>query len=114
MSESSLIGNWGEYQRLVLAELERHNSLLRGIDDRIQSLKLEIELIKRERKDLEEIREQVKINTKRIDKFERGEETEDALVKYRNWIIGILFIFITALLIPVINLIINSFGGSGG
>lgn len=104
-------GNWGEYQRLVLAELERHNSLLRGVDDRIQNLKLELELMKQDRKRIDDIEKQVKENTGRLNTIIRGEETDDALKKYRNWIVGLLFVFITALLIPVLNLIIHALGG---
>jgi hypothetical protein len=113
MASQETIGNWGEYQRLVLAELERHNALLRGVDDRIQSLKLELELIKQTIELIRDLQKQVKENTKRLDTIEREEQTEDALKKYRNWIVGLLFVFITALLLPVINLIIHALGGGG-
>lgn len=106
-------GNWGEYQRLVLAELERHNKLLSGVDDRIQSLVLAIELLKQERIARENLERQVRENMKRIDALEKSENVDDALKKYRSWIVGILFVFITALLIPVVNLILHAFGGSG-
>lgn len=104
-------GEWSEYQRLVLAELERHNQLLQTIDDRIGNLKLEIELLKQAKRDMEELRKQVIDNTRRLNKIEGAEEVDDALKKYRNWIIGLLFLFITALLLPVINLILHSVGG---
>lgn len=111
MATNDNLGGWGEYQRLVLAELERHNTLLQSIDSRIQTLKLEIELVKHDRKRLEDLEATVKTNTQRIDKIQSVEDTSDALAKYRNWIIGLLFIFITALLIPTINLILHSVGG---
>lgn len=104
-------GNWGEYQRLVLAELERHNTLLQGVDDRIQNLKLEIELMKQDKHRLKDLENQVKLNTNRLAKIEAGDETDDALRKYRNWIVGLLFVFITALLLPVLNLILHAIGG---
>jgi hypothetical protein len=106
-------GNWGEYQRLVLAELERHNKLLQTVDDRIQGLKVEIELLKQLRQQLEDLQKIVKDNTKDISSLEKGEDVDDALKKYRNWIVGLLFVFVTALLLPVINLILHSFGGRG-
>jgi FtsZ-binding cell division protein ZapB len=104
-------GGWGEYQRLVLAELERHNSLLQTIDTRIQSLKVEIELLKQTHERLANVESQVRTNTDRINKIQNVEETDDALKKYRNWIIGVLFIFITALLIPTVTLILHAVGG---
>jgi FtsZ-binding cell division protein ZapB len=104
-------GGWGEYQRLVLAELERHNSLLQTIDTRIQSLKLEIELLKQTHERLANVESQVRTNTDRINKIQNVEETDDALKKYRNWIIGVLFVFITALLIPTVTLILHAVGG---
>lgn len=105
------VGGWGEYQRLVLAELERHNALLQTIDTRIQSLKLEIELIKQHQSRLENVEAEVKINTERINKIQTVEDTDDALRKYRNWIVGVLFLFITALLVPTVNLILHAVGG---
>lgn len=107
---ADITGGWGEYQRLVLAELERHNALLTNIDDRIQSLKLEIELIKEHRRSLDDLKNQVKLNTERLGVLEGSESTDLAIRKYRNWIIGLLFLFITALLIPIINLIISGVG----
>jgi TolA-binding protein len=103
-------GGWGEYQRLVLAELERHNALLQTIDSRIQSLKLEIELLKQTQERLSNVESQVKTNTERINKIQTVEDTDDALKKYRNWIVGILFLFISALLFPTINLILHATG----
>jgi ubiquinone biosynthesis protein COQ9 len=104
------LGGWSEYQRLVLAELERHNTLLQTIDTRIQALKLEIELMKQGQVRLSQLEDQVKMNTNLISKIKTVEDTDDALKRYRNWIIGALFLFITALLIPTVNLIINGLG----
>ena len=104
-------GSWGEYQRLVLAELERHNSLLQGIDTRIQSLKLEVELIKQNNERLSNIEAQVKNNTDKLRTIETGEATATAITKYRKTIVGGLFLIITALLIPTINLILHALGG---
>lgn len=108
-----IVGNWSEYQRLVLAELERHNRLLQTIDDRIGNLKLELELIKQQRAEFIELRDQVKGNSKRLTTLENAEDVDDALKKYRTWIIGLLFVFVTALLLPVINLILHAFGKGG-
>lgn len=107
---ADITGGWGEYQRLVLAELERHNALLTSIDDRIQGLKLEIELIKEQRRNLDDLKTQVRENTKRLGILEGSENTDAAIKKYRNWIIGLLFLFITALLIPIVNLVISGVG----
>jgi hypothetical protein len=95
MANEPIVGQWSEYQRLVLAELERHNTLLSGVDDRIQNLKLEIELMKVSQERIKELEKTVSENTKRLAKLERTEDTDDALKKYRNWIVGLLFIFIT-------------------
>jgi len=111
MSEMMTEGGWAQYQRLVLAELERHNTLLQGIDGRIQNLVLEIELMKRDNLSRKDLEEQVRINTKRINDLETAEDVSDAVKKWRNWIVGGLFLFITALLIPVITLIMNALNG---
>ena len=38
--------NWSEYQKLVLAELERHGSLIAEIDSKISDLRVEIAMLK--------------------------------------------------------------------
>ena len=38
--------NWSEYQKLVLAELERHGSLISEIDEKIGNLRVEIAMLK--------------------------------------------------------------------
>jgi DNA repair exonuclease SbcCD ATPase subunit len=109
------LGGWGEYQRLVLAELERHNTFLQSIDGRIQSLKLELELIKQsqtqDRSHIENLETQMKENTKNLNNIKTVGDIDEALKKYRNWIVGLLFIFVSALLIPTVNLIIHALSG---
>ena len=38
--------NWAEYQKLVLAELERHGSLISEVDQKITDLRVEIAMLK--------------------------------------------------------------------
>ena len=38
--------NWSEYQKLVLAELERHGSLISEVDQKITDLRVEIAMLK--------------------------------------------------------------------
>jgi len=38
--------NWSEYQKLVLAELERHGSLISDIDGKISDIRVEIAMLK--------------------------------------------------------------------
>lgn len=38
--------NWSEYQKLVLAELERHGSLISEVDEKISDLRVEIAMLK--------------------------------------------------------------------
>jgi len=107
MTELSDVGNWSQYQKLVLAELERHNTLLLGIDERISNLKLDIERLKTVRSRQEDFVKQLDALSARISAVETSENIDDAIKKYRNWIVGILFFVITALLIPVLNLILH-------
>ena len=39
-------GDWKEYQRLVLNELERHNTLLEKMDEKISKINTEIATLK--------------------------------------------------------------------
>ena len=47
MSPKSRDGSdWSEYQKLVLAELERHGSLISEVDQKISDLRVEIAMLK--------------------------------------------------------------------
>ena len=47
MSPPKNSGNdWSEYQKLVLAELERHGSLISEVDQKITDLRVEIAMLK--------------------------------------------------------------------
>ena len=38
--------NWSEYQKLVLAELERHGKLISEIDSKISDIRVELAMLK--------------------------------------------------------------------
>tara|TARA_R110000744_G_scaffold9052_7_gene29474 strand:+ start:5599 stop:5820 length:222 start_codon:yes stop_codon:yes gene_type:complete len=46
MNKSVESGDWAEYQRLVLNELERHNMLLGKMDEKLGKVSTEIAMLK--------------------------------------------------------------------
>ena len=77
MSPSGANGGWSEYAKLVLAELERHNNLLEGIDGKLDSIKLQAEVTQLEvhalKKNHEDVDMNIKDLKKRVYKMERGD-----------------------------------------
>lgn len=93
-------GGWAEYQRLVLAELERHNQLMREIDIRLGKFELDMEILKRE------MAGSLKLD-ERLRKLENDALTSGAVMKYRKWLIGGALLLITSVVIPIINLYLS-------
>lgn len=114
-------GEWNEYARLVLAELERHNGLLITINGKLDDIKLQQALTERELRDLKASYEDFKTKTnKEIDRFnekfdaiDSGDLVKDAVGRYKKWIVGAIFTLITAVAIPLINILSDvKWGGS--
>lgn len=97
MSNLSENGGWSEYQRLVLAELERHNMLMREIDVRLSKFELDMQMLQRDMGNALKLDE-------RLRKLENEALTSGAVGKYRKWLIGGALLLITSVVIPIINL----------
>jgi predicted nucleic acid-binding Zn-ribbon protein len=102
-------GNWSEYAKLVLAELERHNRILAGIESKLDSLKLQQALYEREiqqfRNDFVQIKADLVVTAKKVENFESIDIAEQAVQKYRKYIIGLMFAVITSILIPILKIV---------
>ena len=120
-------GDWNSYAKLVLAELSRHNDILQTIDEKVDGIRLQNALYEKEigsqREDLEFLREEfhqtveeirVELQTikdeseesigdaeERIDALEGRYTVDTALKEYRNWLIGLGFVLVTSLLLPI-------------
>ena len=46
MNKLHFNGEWDQYQKLVLSELERHNSLLEKMDEKLAKVNTEIAMLK--------------------------------------------------------------------
>jgi hypothetical protein len=46
MTPDELHDSWSEYQRLVLAELERHNQWLAALDQKLDDIRVELATLK--------------------------------------------------------------------
>ena len=95
---------WSEYQRLVLAELERHNMWMKEIDTRFQEIRLQNHEITNKVQRLEAMTQQLVV---RVDGIEKVEQAEAAVAKYKKAIFGIMIALATAILIPIIRLFIG-------
>lgn len=67
MSDNFNHGSWGEYQKLVLAELERHNKWLSAIDTKLNQTLLTFGLQKQA---IEILKDKVEELSERIDELE--------------------------------------------
>lgn len=102
-------GGWAEYQRLVLAELQRYGELtdklithLNKIDTDLALLKQQIEAVAENQTTLRVLAESNKVS---ITALQQGDAIQQAITRYRNWIVGALFLLITTGIIPLVRLI---------
>ena len=84
---------WPEYQKLVLAELERHNKWLNSIDEKLNATLLSFSA---ERKAVEALMKMVDQLDKRVGSLEDSRIAHDVLVDAndrqkasRKWLIGL-------------------------
>jgi len=92
MTENSHNG-WAEYQKLVLAELERHNKWLNAIDEKLNATLLTFSV---ERKAVETLLKMVEQLDTRVDSLEKSRVSHDATARVieknsasRKWVIGL-------------------------
>jgi len=96
---------WAEYQRLVLAELERHNNKLVSIDTSLQEIKIELALQKKETGRILNVETRVDKLEDQYDVIHQGDIIDRAIRKYRKYIFGIILAILTAIIAPLIKLI---------
>lgn len=114
---SNINGNgtsdWNAYQRLVLAELERHNGLIDQTNRKLEDINLKLALMQQNIDQLKLLSNERALVLDKLDKrvgaVERTDDIEDAVDKYKKWIIGILFAIFTAIIVPLIKIFF--FGG---
>lgn len=98
---------WGEYQRLVLAELERLNKAYESLERRFSDINLAIALLKEENGKIKKLADDIAAQQKAIEKINQGDVIDEAITKYRNWIVGLIFTVIVALVIPSIAILLG-------
>lgn len=104
---------WAEYQRLVLAELERHNVLINDIGRTLGEMNIRLALMKEENGKIKDLQLQLADLTKRIGSQETGDQITDAVARYRKWIIGIVITVFATAIIPLIRVLLQIKGIGG-
>jgi|SRR5581483_9627216 len=89
---------WGEYQRLVLAELERHNSLINSLNDKLADITIQLVLLKEDNGKIKSI-------DARLRTVENADLADAAITRYRKWLIGILIVLVGSVAFPIIKAI---------
>lgn len=114
MSEWESAGNdprmrngWAEYQRLVLAELERHNKILIDLDRSLQDIRVQLALMKEENGKIKTIQQQISGLDQRMGKQETDDSITAGIDKYKKWIIGVIITIIISGIIPLITVILK-------
>ena len=98
---------WGEYQRLVLAELTRHNNLIEKLDEKLQGVSVEVRLLKEENHNIKEQQKEIRALQKQVSNIQQEDAVEVALRKYRRWIIAIIFTIIASGIIPIVRILVG-------
>lgn len=100
---------WTEYSRLVLAELERLNKMGQDLASHLQKQDLSIQGLNQKIDNIDKYgAEYVRVMRSDFDKrlltLEQKDAKDDATTKYRNWLIGALFLLLTSVALPLIQL----------
>lgn len=118
-----LNNGWAEYQRLVLAELERHNKLIEVIDTKLSEIQLALALMKerngqtdqeiKERnrkvdKQLEAIGNNHSNLDARVKNLETSSDIESAIQRYKKWIFGTMVLLLGSIIIPLVKILFFS------
>lgn len=115
-----LNNGWAEYQRLVLAELERHNKLIEVIDTKLSEIQLALALMKERNgqidQDIKERNRKVDdqlatmgnnhsaLDT-RVKNLERSTDIESAIQRYKKWIFGTMVLLLSSIVIPLVKIL---------
>lgn len=98
---------WAEYQRLVLAELERHNQLINDILKTLAEMNIRLALMKEENGKIKELQIEVNTLAAKVVSLDTGSQISEAVDKYRKWIIGIIATVLITAVIPLIKIILS-------
>jgi len=104
-------GGWNEYQRLVLAELERLNRQQATIDAKLQEIDRKLWSIAEH--DVTDLKTRMTTVEAKVSSLEKVGITDDAVKKYRKWILGGVFLLITAIFIPIASIILDAVAKGG-
>lgn len=105
-------GEWQEWGRLVLSELERHNVLLREILEKQNQILRDYELVKREqtdqRADIERLHKKYNLLDGRIDELERerdhrhgGETSKNSTKSTFRWVATTGIMLLGYIVLPI-------------
>lgn len=98
MNTSGNGSGWGEYQRLVLAELERHNGLILDLGKHLNAIVLELALLQKEGVSTLDME-------RRLKKLEDQDIASEAVSKYKKWIVATALLLATSIIIPIVKLL---------
>ena len=102
---------WAEYQKLVLAELERHNKWLSKIDLKLNETLLTFKLEKQMIENLVKLFENLDNRVKKLEDEHVGQDAIDDYKKnkgrYRNWVIGLSVTTIISVATIIVELVVR-------
>lgn len=95
---------WAEYQRLVLAELERHNTLIENLNMKLNDISLQLALLKQENGKISKLEGKLEVLEKQLDKVNEGNIVDEAVGKYKAWLLSGAFLLLTAVALPIVKI----------
>ena len=100
---------WGEYQKLVLAELERHNKWLNSIDEKLNTTLLTFTLEKRAIESLAKLVEQLDTRVAALEEDHTARAAVDSVNAVRDnsrkWLIGLMATTLFSVAAMALNII---------
>ena len=112
-TENETNDGWTEYGKLVLNELSRHNDLLLKISEKLDTIKLQQALYEKDinevKVDIRDHSKDIKDLKKRLYKLEQGELVQQAVQKYKKWMVAGAFGIIASIVIPIADVLVKAF-----
>ncbi len=106
MSSMTTNGGWNEYQRLVLAELERLNKRQEATEEKLSNIDRKLYALTE--RDISDLKTRMFDSEKKISAAERAGIGDEAVTKYRKWIIGGALLLLTSVIFPIVNLYLGN------
>jgi len=95
---------WAEYQRLVLAELERYNQWMTLLDQKLSTMSTQNQLLQRQ---VELMEKNIEHNNEKLEKLQAGAATSEAISQYRKYVVGLAIALFDSVLIPLVKLMVG-------